>query len=157
MIEKAGAGCLPDLVTYNTLLHAWARFTAHQLESLILGKSQDIFMLRHLWVSIGTTIFKSILQSCFLKPHELPAIDQAWSKLHSNMEKVHQFCSTSLPAVALLQCRRYNVEFVEFLHLSDERFSLKNIFRYRNNREFLPVTCEFQLLGKSICMFKKSD
>ena len=83
--------------------------------------------LRHLWVSIGTTtyiyicmhiymyvcmyvcmyiyIFKSILQSWFLKAPEFPAIDQAWSKLHSNMVEVHQFCPTSIPAVALLQCR----------------------------------------------------
>jgi hypothetical protein len=47
LIEKAGASCLPDLVTYNTWLHAWACFTAHKLESLFLGlgKSQDIFML----------------------------------------------------------------------------------------------------------------
>ena len=46
LLTEARATCLsPDLVTYNTLLHAWARSATHQHQSLILGKSQDNFML----------------------------------------------------------------------------------------------------------------
>lgn len=45
LLTEARATCLsPDLVTYNTLLHAWARSATHQ-EPVYVSRKMSIFVL----------------------------------------------------------------------------------------------------------------